>query len=203
MKKNLLQAIIFLLSTPLLYAEGVNITKDIKQITTIHKGKVVTIKRNQDPKHRLSNNFTKTSRECPPFCIQPMHIGKVKTVGELELFEFLKDLNNESKTLLLDVRTIEWYKSNTIPGSINLPFTMLEKGSKYIDKILKILGADKLTKGWDFSNVQILMIYSNGVWDAQAAAAIESLVELGYPEDKILYYRGGMQNWQNLGLTVK
>ena len=203
MKQNFIHAVGILLFSSLLFADGVNLTKDMKSVKTMHKGEEITISRNQDTKNRLSNNFTKTSRECPPFCIQPMHIGKVKTVGELELFDFLKELDNESRTLLLDVRTTEWYRSGTIPGSINLPFTMLEEESPYIDKILKIMGAVKLAKGWDFSNVQTLMIYSNGVWDAQATAAIENLIEIGYPEDKMLYYRGGMQSWQNLGLTVK
>jgi rhodanese-related sulfurtransferase len=203
MKEKFIHAVAMLLFAPYLFAEGVNLTEDMKLVKTMHKGKEVTITRNQDSKNRLSNNFTKTSRECPPFCIQPMSIGNVKSVGELRVFEFLKNLNNESKTLLLDVRTTEWYKSSTIPGSINLPFTMLEKDSKYIDRILKIFGANKQTEGWDFSNVQMLMIYSNGVWDAQATEAIESLVDIGYPEDKILYYRGGMQSWQNLGLTLK
>jgi rhodanese-related sulfurtransferase len=203
MKEKFIHAVAMLLFAPYLFAEGVNLTEDMKFVKTMHKGKEVTITRNQDSKNRLSNNFTKTSRECPPFCIQPMSIGNVKSVGELRVFEFLKNLNNESKTLLLDVRTTEWYKSSTIPGSINLPFTMLEKDSKYIDRILKIFGANKQTEGWDFSNVQMLMIYSNGVWDAQATEAIESLVDIGYPEDKILYYRGGMQSWQNLGLTLK
>ena len=203
MNQTFIKILYVSLFTPLLFADNVNLTKDVKLIETMHKGKTITIKRNQDSKNRLTNNFTKTSRECPPFCIQPMKISNVQTVGELELFDFLKELNNKSKTLLLDVRTIEWYKSSTIPGSINLPFTMLEKESKYIDRILKIMGAEKSSKNWDFSNVQTLMIYSNGIWDAQAKAAIESLIEIGYPEDKMLYYRGGMQSWQNLGLTVK
>jgi len=187
----------------LLIAGAVNITKDIASVTTFHKDEKVIISRDQNTKRRLTNNFTKTSRECPPFCIQPMYIGKVKTVGELELLEFVKALNNESQTLLLDTRTTEWYKASTIPGSVNLPFTMLKKESKYFDKVLTILGGTKDGDKWDFGKVQTLMIYSNGVWDAQATTAIKSLIEVGYPEDKILYYRGGMQSWQNLGLTTK
>jgi len=28
------------------------------------------------------------------------------------------------------------------------------------------------------------------------------LIKLGYPEEKMKYYRGGMQAWQLLGLTT-
>jgi len=187
----------------ILMAGAVNITKDLESVEVLDKDEKVIIKREQNTRKRLTNNFTKTSRECPPFCIQPMYIDKVKTVGELELLDFVQSLSNESHTLLLDARTTEWHRASTIPGSVNLPFTMLKKDGKYIDKVLRILGATKDGEAWDFEKVQTLLIYSNGAWDAQATTAIESLIEVGYPEDKILYYRGGMQSWQNLGLTTK
>jgi hypothetical protein len=28
------------------------------------------------------------------------------------------------------------------------------------------------------------------------------MIEAGFPAEKIFYYRGGMQNWNMLGLTV-
>ena len=202
MKKILGATAVVLLSTSI-FAKSVNLTEDMASIYTLHKGEKSVIERNQNSQHRLSNNFTKTSRECPPFCIQPMSIGEVETVGELELFEFVKSLSDDSRSLLLDVRTTEWHRTSTIPGSINLPFTMLKKDSKYISKVLHILGAKKSNSGWSFGEVQKLMIYSNGVWDAQATVAIESLIGVGYPANKILYYRGGMQSWQNLGLSTK
>jgi len=31
---------------------------------------------------------------------------------------------------------------------------------------------------------------------------MQNLVKIGYPKSKILYYRGGMQYWQILGLTT-
>ena len=191
-----------LLSSTLLVGE-VKITEDIASITTKHKGEEVTIERIQDSKHRLDNSFTKTSRECPPFCIQPMNIGKVKTIGELEVLTFIESMKDDNSLILMDARTREWYKNNTIPGAINLPFTMLKKNGKYINKILTLLGGTKRDEKWSFKNAEMLLIFSNGQWDSQATKAINSLIEIGYPEDKILYYRGGMQTWQILGLTVK
>ncbi len=186
----------------LLMASEVNITPEIDSIVIEQKNKTIKIERIQDDKHRLNNNFSKTSRSCPPFCIQPMNIANVKTVGELEVLAFLKNLNEQSHSILIDARTSEWYRSGSIPGAINLPFTMLKKDGKYINKILYILGANKKSSSWDFSNVQQLMIFSNGIWDKQASEAIKSLLEVGYPSENILYYRGGMQSWCNVGLTT-
>jgi rhodanese-related sulfurtransferase len=183
---------------------AVNITKDLKSITIKEDNKEIKIERIQDPKHRLTSSFAKTSRECPPFCVQPMYIGGVKTIGELELLKYIQEMQrDESDMLLIDARTRDWYRGGTIPTAINLPFTMLKKNSKYIRRILKLLGAKEINGKWNFEKIPIMIIFSNGIWDEQATRAIKSLVELGCPEDKILYYRGGMQNWNILGLTVQ
>jgi len=187
-----------------LVAGGVNITKDLESIVIQENDKNIKIERIQDTKHRLTSSFSKTSRECPPFCVQPMNIGNTKTIGEIELLKDIKDMqNDDSNMLLIDARTRDWYKEGSIPSAINLPFTMLKKNSKYLDKILKLLGAKNSNGKWDFDKVPTMIIFSNGIWDAQATKEINSLVDLGCPEDKILYYRGGMQSWNILGLTVK
>jgi len=187
-----------------LVAGGVNITKDLKSIVIKDNDKEIKIERIQDTKHRLTSSFSKTSRECPPFCVQPMNIGNTKTIGEIELLKHIKDMqDDDSNMLLIDARTRDWYKEGTIPSAINLPFTMLKKNSKYLDKILKLLGAEKSNGKWNFDKVPTLIIFSNGLWDAQATKEINSLIDLSFPEEKILYYRGGMQSWNILGLTIK
>ncbi|MBD3816836.1 MAG: rhodanese-like domain-containing protein, partial [Halothiobacillus sp.] len=42
----------------------------------------------------------------------------------------------------------------------------------------------------------------NGPWCGQSPTNIKELVSMGYPADKIYWYRGGMQSWSNLGLTT-
>ncbi|HFU75472.1 MAG TPA: rhodanese-like domain-containing protein [Campylobacterales bacterium] len=201
--KNRVRIGILLLSSYLV-AGGVNITKDLESIVIQENDKSIKIERIQDTKHRLTSSFSKTSRECPPFCVQPMNIGNTKTIGEIELLKYIKDMQeDDGNMLLIDARTRDWYKESTIPSSINLPFTMLKKNSKYLNKILKLLGAKKIDGKWNFDKVPTMIIFSNGIWDAQATKEINSLLELGCPADKILYYRGGMQSWNILGLTVK
>ena len=54
----------------------------------------------------------------------------------------------------------------------------------------------------DFSNALDLILFSNGPWDDQASRAILNLLDAGYPPEKLRFYRGGMQDWLVLGLTV-
>ena len=50
-------------------ADIVKINKNISSITTYDSGQKIEIKRVQDVNNRLNDDFTKTSRACPPFCI--------------------------------------------------------------------------------------------------------------------------------------
>lgn len=184
-------------------ATDVKITEELNSITAKYKGNSVVIKRIQNPNIMLNNSFTNITKECPPYCIQPMYIGKIKTLGELEVLAFIKSMNDNNNLLLIDARTRKWHKRGTIPSAINLPFTMLKKDGKYIDKILTLFGAKKSNGKWNYDDIQTLLIFSNGAWDEQATVAIKNLVDLGYPEDKIKYYRGGMQMWNSMGLTIK
>ena len=196
-------SIALILSINILNAVDLKITKELTSITAKHKGNNIIIKRIQDSNIDLNFAFTLTKKECPPYCIQPMNIDKVETLGELEVLEFIKEMEQSNGLLLIDARSREWHKKGTIPSSINLPFTMLKKNGKYIDKILALLGGIKEENKWNFKNAQTLLIYSNGAWDEQATLAIKNLLDMGYSADKLKYYRGGMQMWNLVGLTVK
>lgn len=204
-KKRVLASIatVALLSSASFSAE-VNITPDMKYLDIEQAGKSIRIQRIQNTKNRLTNSYTKTSRPCPPFCIHPMNVADgVKTVGELELLEFLDKKVKTNEGLLIDSRMPQWYNNGTIPGALNIPFTLLKsQDNVYLDKILQLLGGTKKGNKWDFGNAQELLMFCNGPWCDQSPRAIKSLLEVGYPANKLLYYRGGMQNWQLLGLTT-
>jgi len=203
---NILLLITLILASPVSLAENkVKITSDLAYIDIQHDGKTIRIERNQDTKHKLTNSFSRTSRVCPPFCISPITLSPdITTVGELELLTFLdKDVRN-NKGLLVDSRMPAWFEKGTIPGSVNVPFTVLSKGldNKRTVKILKLLGVTEKDGNWDYSNVKKLMVFCNGPWCEQSTAALHNLSNLGYPEDKLFWYRSGMQSWQQLGLTT-
>ncbi len=198
---------------------------DVKQ-----DGKTVRIERIQDQENVLKDGFAKTSRKCPPFCIQPMKVAPgVTTVGEAEIFRFMERQLAQGAGLIIDARTPSWHEKGTIPGSINIPFTVfagddndpetvaalekiggvrrgevstLTRKFEQVMAPLGLFGANAKTDTWDFSNAKDLLLWCNGPWCGQSPRAIKALIDHGFPPEKISYYRGGMQMWKILGLTV-
>ena len=141
----------------LLQAVEVNITPVLESVTVIHGDKNVKIMRNQNQKNTVNPAFAKTSRKCPPFCIQPskLHVG-VETIAELEVLAYLKQIKEGNESILvIDSRTPAWVAKGTIPGAINIPWTSLNpaKGADPIS-IGEILedrfNAQNLEGLWDF-----------------------------------------------------
>ena len=191
MKKLFTIALTALFLTPLAaHAGNVGITKDIMSITVQTKNGPVKIIRNQDNSAVINPGFAKTSRKCPPFCVQPQKVAPgVETVGELEVIKYM-----EKGGLIIDARTVEWHVKGTIPGSKNIPYTQV---ASRLDE----LGCKKGAK-WDCSNAKTVLLFCNGLWCGQSPTAIRAMLREGYPASKLLYYRNGMQGWQSLGLTV-
>ena len=184
-------------------AQDVRITQEINKVSVTLGGSDVIIERNQNQNNRLSSEFTKTSRPCPPFCIQPMSLGQgVQTFGELEVISFLQGDVQSGSGLLIDTRLPEWYDKGSIPGAVNLPFSTLEADNPFRDEILRALGASDSSGTWDFSGAFSLALFCNGPWCEQTAVAVSALLDVGYPAEKLKFYRGGMQSWLLLGLTT-
>jgi rhodanese-related sulfurtransferase len=185
---------------------AVNITSSMPSVELTVNGKSVKIERIQNSSNKLKNSYAKTSRPTPPFSLQPIEpIAGITTIGELEIISFLQQNVATNKGLLIDARLQKWYQMGTIPTAINLPFSMLSanKTAPLNVKILKLLGANQSGGGWNFTNAQKLVIFDNGPWCNQGVLAMKSLIALGYPKNKILYYRGGMQYWQLLGFNMQ
>ena len=183
----------------------VKITENLPYVDVDVMGEPVRLDRIQDTKHKLTNSYSKTSRPCPPFCVQPFQpIKGIETYGELELLNFLKQEVSNNTGVLVDARLPKWYKEGTIPGAINLPFSILnpDTSNQYLNQVLPILGAKKDGNKWNFDTAQKLVVFDNGPWDQQGTRAMQHLVKIGYPKEKIKYYRGGMQYWQILGFKV-
>ena len=187
-----------------LNAIEVNIKAGLPFVDVDINGDSVRIERIQDTNHKLKNSYTKTSRPAPPFTIQPFQPVKgIKTVSELDVIDFISKEVNNNTGLLIDARMPKWHQVGTIPSAINIPFSILStKGDNpFISQIFELFGAIKNKGKWDFSKAQTVLIFDNGPWCQQGVRAMKNLVHLGYPKSKILYYRGGMQFWQILGLT--
>ncbi len=173
-------------------AEGVNITKDIASVTVETRSGPVEIGRIQDQTNVLEGEWAQTSRPCPNFCIQPMSPAEgVTTIGELEMLAALSDPG----VTVVDSRTPDWFEAGTIPGAVSMPYTEM------VDRLAE-LGCELDFDGWLCENAVPVVLFCNGLWCGQSPEAIRRMIEAGYPAERISYYRGGMQSWRMLGLTV-
>ncbi len=197
-------------------AEGkpVGITGNMMKLEFSKDGKTHTIMRDQDNKATINPAFAKTSRPCPPFCIQPIKLAPgVETIGEREMIHFIKMMTSGemmmdgSEILVVDSRTPDWVERGTIPGAINIPWTTLatKKGATIID-ITEIMteqfGVEEVEGLLNFGDAKTLVLFCNGMWCGQSPTNIKDLLKFGYPAHKIKWYRGGMQNWSTLGLST-
>ena len=187
----------------------VNITPDMASVEVLHEGKKTTISRNQNQKNTVNRDFAWTSRKCPPFCIQPAVVAPgVETIAELEVLAYLARINaGDESILVIDSRTPDWVKKGTIPGAVNIPWTALNpaRGADPIsigEIMVEKFGVKELEGLWDYSSAKTLVLFCNGMWCGQSPNNILNLLKFGYPADKIKWYRGGMQDWDILGLST-
>lgn len=191
------------------HALDVNISAELESITVNHNGKPVTIMRNQNSDNTINPSYARTSRNCPPFCIQPVVLAPgVETIAELEMLDYLKrSSDGDNSILVIDSRTPDWVARGTIPGSVNIPWKKLSVSAGadplvIADILESRFDAHEQEGLWNFTNAKTLVLFCNGMWCGQSPSNIKSLLTFGYPAHKIKWYRGGMQNWETLGLTT-
>jgi rhodanese-related sulfurtransferase len=174
-------------------ADGVGITPDMMSASVPTATGSVEISRNQDSAHRLEGDWTLTSRPCPNFCIQPMVPAPgVTPVGELEVIAALQDPN----TVVIDGRIRSEFEAGTIPGAVSVPY------NEAADRLGE-LGCEVDFEGFICEgDIPQVVLFCNGPWCGQSPTAARNMIEAGFPAENISYYRGGMQNWVGLGLTV-
>lgn len=131
----------------------------------------------------------------------------VETIAELELIDYMKKAQTDSSIAIIDTRTPGWFARLRIPGAVNVPYTNFKYRDDAVDMMEDYMGVvinddDTL----DFSKAKTVVLYCNGYWCGQTPAMVKntkySLLNLGFPAEKIKYYRGGMQAWTSLGFTV-
>jgi rhodanese-related sulfurtransferase len=186
----------------------------LKPIEVTHNGETVVIERTHEEGATLPAEFLKTDRSCPPFCVQPMSAGEgVETIGEVEMLELLKQASEGDAVLVIDSRTPDWVMRGTIPGSVNIPWDQIDpqqqgmfgdRGEDYAKTLMtERFGVKEGEDGeLDFSEAQTLVLFCNGIWCGQSTSNIGTLMRMGYPAEKLKWYRGGVQDWVSAGLTT-
>jgi len=187
----------------------VKITPELGSIEVLHLGKKVIIERNQNVNNTVDADYAKTSRHCPPFCIRPIKLtADVETIGELELLQYLKKIGHDKSVMVIDSRNPSSIAKGTIPGSVNIPWSSYDINKGATDLDVESVLADEFGASldeddkWDFSQAKTLVIFCNGMWCGNAPNNIYFLLSLGYPADKLKWYRGGMQTWHALGFST-
>jgi len=206
---------------------GLTIVDDNKTIVIHRENRERCDSVHLTPKSLFGEDFAdqKIPKECKKTFVtiagvlQPMHLYEgIKTVGELEVLAHMKKIQEKPKKfVLIDARTRYWYKQMTIPLSTNLPFNEIHS-MEYDDMdlheveaknrevefkiMLDTLGIIKRKSYLDFSRAKTAIIFCNGSWCSQSPKMILRLINLGYPRDKLLWYRGGMQDWVVNNFTV-
>ncbi len=139
--------------------------------------------------------------------IQPIQIDpKIKTVAELEVLSFIKKEQKNPRTyILVDARKSPWFERLTIPTAINIPYNEVAHDKDFPEdhkRLLNLLKIKQTKSGYDFSHAKTALVFCNGSWCVQSLRAIKALLKLGYPKEKLLWYRGGLQDWIGLGFPA-
>lgn len=175
--------------------DTVNISPDKPFIEVSHNGKIIKIERSQ-----IHSKNVKT-KPCPPFCIKPMTLApNVETFAEIELLSFLSNEVKNETGFLIDSRMAEYFEKETIPGSINIPFLLFN--SNQAKEALKLLGVKEENSTKDFSKAKTMCFFCDDSLCDESNRAISALLALGYPANKLKYYRGGIEAWKALNLTT-
>ena len=203
------------------------LTADIKVyqysgVEVSHNGKKVTLEREIHPKcldipimHDYIWEGDYAIKEIPAECkamfvtsvgqIQPISIHpEVETYGEMEVMHFVKEMQSDTGKILVDTRGEDWFEGRSIPGAVNIPHHDIGESEEFQTdflKALKIMQVKKKNGKYDFSNAKTMVLFCNGSWCSQSPKMIKELIAMGYPTEKLKWYRGGMHDWLNLSMT--
>ena len=162
---------------------AVGITRSMDKFEGEINGEKITIMRDQNQSNTVTPAFAKTSRKCPPFCIQPMQMPQgVETIGELEMLDYLKRAaEGDDSILIIDSRGPDWIKRGTIPGSMNIHFRRLSLRSANETDIATLLsgqfGAQRTEEFWNFRDAKTLVLFCNGAWCGQSPYLLKRVAE--------------------------
>lgn len=139
--------------------------------------------------------------------IYPMYLDTdITTYGELEVLAFIKQMQTDDSLMLIDVCKKEFYHYRTIPGAVNMPFNHFKDPTNYVfefEQHMKDLGVsvNDENDSLDFTHAKTITLFCNGPWCSLSVTAILALLDIGYPPEKIKWYRGGLQEWLAAGMT--
>lgn len=116
----------------------------------------------------------------------------VNPATEIEVLRAL----NDPAWMVVDMRDEDTPLEATLPNAYHIPYNEVE------DRMPEF-GCKQLAKyRWDCRAAPQVLAYCNGPVCTQSPMGISTLIEMGFEPAKIWYYRGGMLDWEALGLTT-
>ncbi len=101
--------------------------------------------------------------------------------------ETIKQIVEDKKRIILDVRPYEVYNQGHLPGAISFPLTEFDQ------KIVQILDS--------INRHSALLVYCSSVECTDSHIAAQRLIHLGY--DNVKVFSGGFRQWQEKGYEIK
>ncbi len=127
--------------------------------------------------------------------LQPLiPIKGVVPVDEIDVLNAL----NDKDSIVVDMRVVDDRVKGTIPGSVGIPYTEVAMRMDELGCKKPVAGSTK----WDCSKAKKIYAFCNGPVCPQSPMAMAAMTRDGFPATKIYYYRGGMLDWDALGLTT-
>lgn len=204
MFRNVMAALLVLLIPGGASAESL-IKSGMTEFTVNLNGESCKISRNQTKGNKVHTLYSTTDRGRP----MPIRLGTgIETLGELEFIEYMQKAETDPNIMIVDTRTEGWHRNLRIPCTVNIPYTQLNDDKFVaISTVLENFGVtENDDDSLNFSEAKTIVGYCNGFWCGQTPGmfvnAKYSLTNLGYPAAKLKYYRGGMQAWTALGMSV-
>ncbi|MCO4847411.1 MAG: rhodanese-like domain-containing protein [Yoonia sp.] len=152
---------------------------------------------------QVASHF-RTRTSCNGPCLAPLSVASnVPTIGEREVISFVATQVAIGKGLLIDSRNINDRGTGFISTSVNIPSALLQSDNPFLNDILQAMGAREFQGALNFTDALPLVVFDDGPSTLDAPDLITTLLNLGYPADKISYYRGGMLVWTALGLNTQ
>jgi len=116
----------------------------------------------------------------------------VRPVTEIEVLHAL----NDPSTMVIDMRDEEDPLDATIPHTYHIAYNEIE------DRLDELGCVKAAGKRWNCAKAKKIIAFCYGPMCLQSPAGIRHLVHMGFPVNKIAYYRGGMMDWEALGLST-
>ena len=182
------------------------IKRGVTEVQVEMGDKTCVIKRNATPGNQVHEAYNKTGQGTP----QPISVAEgIETLGEIEFIDFMERAGVDDSIIVVDTRTEDWHERLHIPCTTNVSYKnfadVKDDALFYMTEVFGVIENDDGTLNFD--EAKTVVGYCNGYWCGQTPAMFKrakySMVNLGYPVEKLKYYRGGMQAWTSLGLTVE